>query len=120
VPPSVVKTRVTPNRFPSSDDSIASAETGTLIGTEPIGAVHRHCRSLADFVAGWPWFAAVNAYRTRKTQLSPRAYLENPEETALRLGRTRSGQQKDYLACRFRPALFDYRAAATAPGTLAG
>ena len=43
MPPIVVKTRVAPNRFPSSDDIIASAETGTLIGTESIGAVHRQC-----------------------------------------------------------------------------
>jgi len=61
-----------------------------------------------------------DCWRKIKTQLSPRAYLENPEETALRLGRTRSGQQKDYLTCRFHPEPFDYRAAATAPGALAG
>src|SRR6266481_1487314 len=42
-PPTSVMNSRAAYQFPSSDDSIASTETGTLIGTETIGAVHSQC-----------------------------------------------------------------------------
>src|SRR5713101_3700823 len=48
--PACERRRVAAYRFPSSDDSIASAETGTLIGTETIGAVHSQCLRWVDAV----------------------------------------------------------------------